>query len=76
MVIRFTPQGCKVETTCVICPNGRYTENIELSVDPASQLALETEENAGRAIGTRVTEAKVMRVRATRHGFELIERRP
>ncbi len=74
MTIRFTQQGCKVETTCTICPNGTYTESVVLSVDPASQLALETEENAGRAIGTRVTEGKVMRVRATRHGFELVQR--
>jgi len=74
MTIRFTPQGCRVETTCIIQPNGAWREEIVLSVDPASQLAIETEENAGRTIGTRVTEGKVMRVRATRHGFEPVQR--
>jgi hypothetical protein len=76
MAIRFTPQGCKVETTCTIQPNGTYTEKVVLSVDPASQLALEVEESAGQPVGSRVTVGKQMRVRATRHGFELVERRP
>jgi hypothetical protein len=76
VTVRFTSQGCKVQTTCVICPNGRYTEHVVLSVDPASALAIETEENAGREIGTRETVAKTMRVRSTKFGFELIERRP
>ncbi len=76
MTVRFTPQCCKVETTCVICPNGRYTENVTLSVDPASMLAIETEENAGRPVASRSTEGKVTntRVRATRYGFELVAR--
>jgi hypothetical protein len=44
MVIRVTKQGCKVETTYVIQPNGQYREEITLSVDPASSLALAVEE--------------------------------
>jgi len=76
MTIRFTPQGCRVETTCTIQPNGTYTERVTLSVDPASQLALEVEESAGQAIGPRTPARGLMRVRATRYGFELVERRP
>jgi len=78
MAIRFTPQGCKVETTYVICPNGTYTEQVVLSVDPASLLALAVEESAGRAVADRVANLPrgSSRVRATRYGFELVERRP
>jgi hypothetical protein len=75
MTVRFTQQGCKVETTCVIQPNGTYTETIELSVDPASALALSVEESAGQSVGAAPVVGKQMRVRATRHGFELVERR-
>ena len=76
MTIRFTAQGCKIETTCVIQPNGTYTESIELSVDPASALSLEVEESAGRAVGTRQPEQKMSgRVRATKYGFELVPER-
>lgn len=80
MTIRFTLQGCKVETTCVIQPNGTYTESIELSVDPASQLSLEVEENAGRNVNDvrdkwrEVSERGRSRVRATKFGFELMPR--
>lgn len=74
MAIRFTQQGCKVETTCVIQPNGTYTEKVELSVDPASTLSLAIEERAGQPVGSRETVAKKMRVRSTKHGFELVDR--
>lgn len=79
MVVRFTPQGCKVNTTCVIQPNGTYSEFIELSVDPASTLSLDVEENAGRSIGPSNISKWVecptrTRVRATKYGFELVER--
>jgi hypothetical protein len=76
MVVRFTSQGCKVDVTCIIQPNGTYTESIELSVDPASILSLAIEESAGQAVGVRELPQRVSsRVRATRHGFELVERR-
>jgi hypothetical protein len=55
MTVRFTPQGCKVETTCIIQPNGQYTEQIVLSVDPASRLSLAVEESAGRPIDYQAT---------------------
>jgi len=55
MTIRFTHQGCKVETTCVIQPNGQYTEQIVLSVCPASRLSLAVEERAGRPIDYQAT---------------------
>jgi hypothetical protein len=73
---RFTPQGCKVETTYIIQPNGSYTESIVLSVDPASQLSLVIEERASQALAPRAgLPAKgSSRVRATKHGFELVER--
>jgi hypothetical protein len=29
MTVRFTQQGCRVETTCVIQPNGIYTAGIK-----------------------------------------------
>lgn len=75
MAIRFTPQGCKVETTCTIQHNGTYTEQVELSVDPSSALALAVEESAGQAIGPRIPPKGSSRVRATRHGFELVSER-
>ena len=82
MTIRFTLQGCTVETTCIIQPNGTYTEKIVLSVDPASTLAIATEENAGRNISDvrdrwrEVPERGRSRVRATKYGFELLPERP
>jgi len=78
MTVRITRQGCKVETTCVIQPNGQYREEIILSVDPASMLALSVEESAGQAVADRVVSLPKgsSRVRATRYGFELVERRP
>jgi hypothetical protein len=77
VTIRFTPQGCKVKTTCTIQPNGQYTESITLSVDPASDLSLVTEESAGKPIGSRTAEVKLIssRLRATRYGFELVAER-
>jgi hypothetical protein len=76
LTIRFTPQGCKVETTCVIQPNGTYTENVTLSVCPASALSLVIEESAGRPVGERAVIAQAEgRVRATKYGFELVERK-
>jgi hypothetical protein len=59
LTIRFTPQGCKVETTCVIQPNGTYTENVTLSVCPASALSLAIEERAGQPIGSRAPVTKL-----------------
>lgn len=56
MTVRITKQGCKVETTCTIQPNGTYTESVVLSVDPASKLALAIEERAGQSIGTLSTK--------------------
>jgi hypothetical protein len=77
MTVRFTSQGCKVETTCTIQPNGTYTESVTLSVDPASALSLEIEESAGQAIAARTEQLPPKgsaRLRATRHGFELVQR--
>jgi len=75
MTVRFTKEGCRVETTCVIQPNGTYTESIELSVDPASQLSLVVEEGASRAHSPRagLPVRGSTRVRSTKHGFELVE---
>ena len=76
MVVRFTSQGCKVDVTCTIQPNGTYTEHVELSVDPASQLSLVIEERASQAVGAAAIIARAeTRVRATKYGFELVERR-
>lgn len=76
MTVRFTPQGCKVETTCTIQPNGQYTESIELSVDPASQLSLVIEEHATREVAARATTLPQRgSFRSTKFGFELVERR-
>jgi hypothetical protein len=77
VTVRFTPQGCKVETTCIIQPNGTYTEEITLSVDPGSQLSLMVEERAAREIAPRagLPPKGSSRVRSTRHGFELVPER-
>lgn len=72
MATKITAQGCKVETTCIICPNGTYTEDVVLSVDPASTLALAVEESAGRPIPQRGLPRGSSRLRATRHGFVLV----
>jgi len=74
MTVRFTPQGCKVETICTIQPNGTYTESITLSVDPTYPLSLLIEEQAGRPV-PQLPARGSSRVRATRYGFELVERR-
>jgi hypothetical protein len=81
MTVRFTQQGCKVEVTNIIQPNGQWREEITLSVDPASQLALAVEENAGQNIldvrdkWREVPERARGRVRSTKYGFELIPER-
>lgn len=77
MTVRYTPQGCKVETIYEIQPNGQYWEHLTLSVDPASQLALAIEERAGQAVGPAPTLPKrgSSRVRSTKHGFELVPER-
>ena len=75
MTVRYTAQGCKVETTCVIQPNGTYTEEVVLSVDQGSALAISVEESAGQAIGSAPRVPKNMRVKATKFGFELVERK-
>jgi hypothetical protein len=72
MTVRFTKQGCRVETTYTIQPNGTYTEAIELSVEPGSRLALAVEETAGRELGLRIPPRGSSRVRSTRFGFELV----
>jgi hypothetical protein len=46
MTVYTTRQGCKVETTYAIMANGGYQENVTLSVDPASTLALVVEKRA------------------------------
>jgi hypothetical protein len=76
MVVRFTSQGCKVDITCTIQTNGTYTESIELSVDPASQLSLVIEEHATREVVARATTLPQRgSFRSTKFGFELVERR-
>jgi hypothetical protein len=59
VTVRFTSRGCKVETTCIIQPNGSWRERIELSVDPASTLAIAIEERAGRDVRSSATVAKI-----------------
>jgi hypothetical protein len=75
MSVRFTKEGCKVETTCTIQPNGTYHESVVLSVDPASQLALTVEEHATVSLPPRLPTRGSSRVRSTRHGFELVPER-
>jgi hypothetical protein len=77
VTVRFTPQGCKVETTCIIQPNGQYRECIVLSVDPASHLALAVEESAGQSLAPRagLPPRGSTRVRATKYGFEVVPER-
>jgi hypothetical protein len=76
MVARFTHQGCKVETIYVIQPNGTFSTEITLSVDPASALSLVIEEHASRAVVPRDELPRgSSRVRSTRHGFELVPER-
>lgn len=59
MTKRITRQGCTVETTCIIQPNGSYTEEIVLSVDPTSKLSLAIEERASLNFSARkVTKLK------------------
>jgi hypothetical protein len=73
MTVRYTPQGCRVETRYIIHPNYTQRMDITLSVDPANEISFATEEKTGQVIGQRTTEGKV-RVRSTKHGFELYER--
>lgn len=76
MPVRFTHQGCKVETTFTIQPNGTYTESVVLSVDPASMLAIAVEERAAQQMTERAPErGGSTRVRSTRFGFELVPER-
>jgi len=76
MTVRYTPQGCKVETTCTIQPTGTYNEDIVLSVDPASTLTLALEERATFVATTpQLPPRGSSRVRATKHGFELVPER-
>jgi hypothetical protein len=60
MAVRFTRQGCKIETTYIIQPNHTYTEDIVLSVDPAHHLSLVVEERAGRAIDAPLTALRLV----------------
>jgi hypothetical protein len=61
MAVRFTRQGCKVETTYIIQPNHTYTEDIVLSVDPAHHLSLVVEERAGHAFNAPLVLSLVSR---------------
>jgi hypothetical protein len=60
MAVRFTRQGCKVETTYIIQPNHTYTEDIVMSVDPGHHLSLVVEERAGRAIDASLTALRLV----------------
>jgi hypothetical protein len=75
VTVRYTHQGCKVETRYIVHPNCTRRTDITLSVDPASELSLVVEERAGQqAVPEKVSP--VRRVRSTKYGFELYERRP
>jgi hypothetical protein len=84
VTVRFTAQGCKVETSFeILAPDSKWREHetVTLSVDPASRLSLSVEENAGQNIQDvrdkwrEVPERARSRVRATKYGFELMEER-
>jgi hypothetical protein len=77
MTVRFTLQGCKVETTFIPLPDGAFTESVTLSVDPASQLSLMVEHRAAQELAPRagLPPTGSSRVRSTRHGFELVPER-
>lgn len=70
MTIRYTAQGCKVETRYIIHPNYTQRTEITLSVDPADAISFEVEERPATVVPAR------RRVRSTKYGFELYERRP
>ena len=72
MTVRYTPQGCKVEKTFSILPDGGVHESITLSVDPGSQLALAVEERSTQPYEPPAAPRGSTRVRATRFGFELV----
>jgi hypothetical protein len=75
MPVRYTPQGCKVETTYTLRADGAFNEDVVLSVDPASQLSLAVEEHASRPVARRELPRGSSRIRATRHGFEFVPER-
>jgi hypothetical protein len=76
VTVRFTREGCNVETVHTIQPNGTYSTEITLSVDPASQLSLVIEEHATREVVARATTLPQRgSFRSTKFGFELVERR-
>jgi hypothetical protein len=73
MPTRFTHLNCKVETTFTQLPDGALTEHVTLSVDPSCPLTLALEESAGRPV-PQLPRRGTQRVRATKFGFELVER--
>jgi len=74
MPTRFTHLNCKVETTFTEIEGGALHESVTLSVDASCPLSLALEEQAGRPI-PQLPVRGTTRVRATKHGFELVERR-
>jgi hypothetical protein len=74
MPVRFTHLNCKVETTFTQHPDGALSEHVTLSVDPSCPLSLMIEEQAGRPVPQLPAKGS-SRVRATKFGFELVERR-
>lgn len=76
MATRFTNQNCKVETTYSSNSDGRTTEHITLSVDPASALTLAIDERSRFVLQTPTLPRRgSSRVRSTKYGFELIPER-
>ncbi len=78
MTVRYSPQGCKIETTFTILtengtPTGMVHEHLTLSVDPASALTLALDECKGKSLPVP-QEPRNMRMRATKFGFELVPR--
>lgn len=61
MAVRFTRQGCKVETTYTIQPNGTFTEEIVLSVDPTSKLSVLIEERASLSLDEYILAPKKLK---------------
>lgn len=50
MTVHYMRSGCKVETKFTLQPSGAVHEEITLSVDPTSQLALAVEESPGKVV--------------------------
>ena len=73
MPTRFTHMNCKVETTYTQHPDGSLGEHVTLSVDASCPLTLALEESA--PFPPSLPKRGTTRVRATKHGFELVERR-